>query len=202
MNAAEVLAVARAASLCLAVDGAELVLEACGPPPPAVLDLVRAHKAEIIAAISAANAMLPPSPASQKIDDAVVDWRDWYEERAAIRQFDGGYSREEAGRLAKGEAEDRWHRAHGERTPRNLCAGCRRPIGSAEPLDLIDGNRIHLVDLDCLIRHENRWRPVAAQALKLMGIETLLIETRRHPDPRSSEFERELGREIADGVLA
>jgi hypothetical protein len=151
MNAAEVLAMARAAGLCLAVDGAELVLEASGPPPPAVLDLVQAHKAEIIAAISAANARLPPSPAavaeyfarrrsvisrfgggelrfnealwneicdrgnltaSQKIDDAVVDWRDWYEERAAIRQFEGGYSREEAERLAKGEAEDRWRRGH------------------------------------------------------------------------------------------
>jgi hypothetical protein len=115
MNASEVLDVARAAGLNLAVDGADLVLES-SDPPPAVLDLVRVHKAEIIAAITAA------SHASQETDDAVVDWCDWYEERVAIRRFDGGYNREEAARLAWSEAEDRWHRMHGERIPRDPCA--------------------------------------------------------------------------------
>jgi hypothetical protein len=164
MSAAEAFNAAQAAGLSLAVDGADLILKSSGPPPSAVLDLIRIYKTEIVAAITAGNA------ASQKVDDAVADWRGWYEERAAIRQFEGGHTREEAERLAWSEAEDRWHRANGERVPRDLCAGCRRPIGSARALDLIDDNRVHLGDLNCLIRHGDRWRAVAGQAMKLMGI--------------------------------
>jgi hypothetical protein len=164
MNAADVLNAARAAGLCLAVDGDELVLESSGAPPSAVLDLIRAHKPEIIAAITATKV------ASAASADYVADWRDWYEERAAIRQFDGGYTRDEAECLAWSEAEDRWHRARGDRVPCDLCAGCRRPIGSAEALDLIDGNRVHFGELDCLIRHGDRLRAVAARALMALGL--------------------------------
>jgi len=99
-------------------------------------------------------------------------WRDVFEEVTAIRQFDGGYSRAEAERLAWGELQNRWHMAHGERVPRHLCAGCRRPIiGAAETLDLIDGNRVHDdAAHDCLIRHGTRWRRAATTALVAMGL--------------------------------
>jgi hypothetical protein len=33
------------------------------------------------------------------------------------------------------------HLDHGERVPRDLCAGCRRPISGGEALHLADGNR-------------------------------------------------------------
>jgi hypothetical protein len=162
MNAAEAVELARVAGLNLAVDGADLVLESLNPPPAAVLDLVRTHKVEIVAALTAA---------SHDTDDAVTDWCDWYKERAAIRQFDGGYNREEAERLAWGETEGRWHRIHGERVPRDLCAGCRRPIGSAHGLELSDGNRVHFDSENaCLIRHGERWRAAATQALTALGI--------------------------------
>src|SRR5215469_12850074 len=164
MNYAKVLNRARASGLRLSVDGANLVWRSTAPVRPAVIDFLRAHKAEIIAEIAAA------SIASQDADDAVVDWRKWYEQRVVIRQSDRRYTRDEAERLAQSEVEDRWHRANGERVPRDLCAGCRRPIGSAQALDLIDGNRVHFGDLNCLVRHGNRWRGVAAQALELMGI--------------------------------
>jgi len=164
MSAAEVLEAARDAGIHIEVDGADLVWRSSGPPPSDILDLLRAHKAEIIAEITMA------SIASQDADDAVVDWRNWYEQQAVIRQFDRRYTRDEAERLAQSEVEDRWHRANGERVPRDLCAGCRRPIGSAQALDLIDGNRVHFGDLNCLVRHGNRWRAVAAQALELIGI--------------------------------
>jgi hypothetical protein len=164
MNAAEVLDAARGAGLLLAVDGADLVLESSDPPPPAMLELLRAHKAGIITAITAAG------PVSQEANAAGVDWCGWYEERAALRQFDGGYTRDEAECLAWSEAEDRWHRTHGERVPRDLCAGCRRRIGEDKALDLADGSRAHLSDLECLIRHGERWRAAAAKALIALGL--------------------------------
>jgi hypothetical protein len=97
-------------------------------------------------------------------------WRDLFAERTAIRQFDGGYSRAEAERLAWGELQNRWHIAHAERVPRHLCAACRRPIvGPA--LDLIDGNRVHDADgHECLIRYGERWRGAATRALVAMGL--------------------------------
>jgi len=163
--AADVLGAVRAVGLSLAVDGTDLVLKSFGPPPaPDVLDLVRVHKAEIIAVLTAAGAAKQP-------DNACVDWCGWYEERAAIRQFDGGHTREEAESLAWGEAEDRWHLQHGERVPRDRCAGCRRPIGSAVALDLADGNRVHHDHANiCLTQHGDRWRAVATRALAAMGL--------------------------------
>jgi len=99
-------------------------------------------------------------------------WRDEYAERAAIRQYEGGYSRAEAELLAWRELENRWNLAHGERVLRELCAGCRRPIGTEAALDLIDGNRVHdPEDNDCLIRHGERWRATAARALIAMGLQ-------------------------------
>lgn len=98
------------------------------------------------------------------------DWRDLLEERAAIREFDGHYTRAEAAVLAWGELQNRWHLELGDRVPRDLCAGCHRPIGAAEALDLIDGNRVHFADNDvCLIRHGNRWRANATRALLAVG---------------------------------
>jgi len=166
MNAADVLDAARAAGLSLAVDGADLVLKLLGPPAPDVLDLLRVHKAEIIAALTAA------SPAKQEPADAGVDWRGWYEERAAIREFGGRYTSAEAERLAWGELENKWHLRHGERVPHDLCAGCRKPIGNTEALDLIDGNRVHRDHTnECLIQHANRWRAAAGRALAELGLQ-------------------------------
>jgi hypothetical protein len=81
-------------------------------------------------------------------------WRDEFEERAALRQYDGLYTREMAERLAWGELQIRWHMAFGERVPHDLCAGCGMPIGTEDVLDQIDGARVHIADdYDCLIRY-------------------------------------------------
>jgi hypothetical protein len=100
----------------------------------------------------------------------VSNLADLYEERAAIRECDGHYSRAEAESLAWGEVLNRWHMRHGARVPRDLCAGCRGPIGSAKALDMIDGNRVHLGDPDCLVRHGERWREAATRALLALGL--------------------------------
>jgi hypothetical protein len=114
-------------------------------------------------------------PDFNSISDASVpanvsNLADIYEERAAIREFDGHYSRAEAESLAWGDVLNRWHMRYGERVPRDLCAGCRRPIGSAKVLEMIDGNRVHLGDPDCLVRHGERWRAAATRALLALGL--------------------------------
>jgi len=164
MTAAEILEAAQAAGLCLVIDGADLVLQSASPASPAFIELLRTHKAEIIAAISAGRQAGGGA-------NTAFDWPGWYEERATIRQFSGGHTREEAERLVWSEAEDRWQQAHGKRVPRDLCAGCRRKIfDDQKTLDLADGNRVHFGGLECLIRHGGRWRATAAQALVGLGL--------------------------------
>jgi hypothetical protein len=48
VNAAQALTAARAAGIQVAIDGDSIVLEAECPPPTPVLDMLRAHKPEII----------------------------------------------------------------------------------------------------------------------------------------------------------
>jgi hypothetical protein len=110
------------------------------------------------------------------------DWSDFYEERTAHRECGGLYPRAEAEALAWGELENRWHAEHGDHIPRDLCAGCRKPIGGAEALDLIDGNRVHFANNDCLIRHSCRWRGNATAALLAMGLTAPTTEKRERDD--------------------
>ena len=68
MNAAEALTLARAAGVRVRADGDDLLLESSAPPPPAVLDLLSRHKADIMthAALTATRA------AGSRIDSATA----------------------------------------------------------------------------------------------------------------------------------
>jgi hypothetical protein len=107
------------------------------------------------------------APAREAADPA---W--WFaRHREALNRYQILHPADEAARLAWGEVEHRWHMAQGERVPRDLCAGCRRRIGTVEALDLIDGNRVHMADgYDCLIRHGERWHHTVATALYRLGL--------------------------------
>jgi hypothetical protein len=171
---------AKAAGCSLEIEDGDLVVEADREPPAELIASLRRHKAELVAALLPRGDALParqaearePETAPKAATTADADvWIDFYEERAAIREFDGHYTRAEAEVLAWGELENRWHLQHGERVPRNLCAGCRKPIGISDALDLIDGNRVHLADdRGCLIRHGERWRAAATCALTALGL--------------------------------
>lgn len=76
----------------------------------------------------------------------------------------------EAAALAWGAITAAWHKEHGERIPKHLCAGCLEPIDSGAVLMLADGCRVHLRDLDCVIAYGKRWRGAAARALAALGI--------------------------------
>lgn len=79
--------------------------------------------------------------------------------------------RAEAELLAWSDLENRWHMAYGERVPHDRCAGCRKALGTGEIGELADGNMVHVADgYDCLIQHGERWRKVASDALRAMGV--------------------------------
>jgi hypothetical protein len=112
-----------------------------------------------------------PAPAAPIEAPSPIFWRSLYDRRTEDRELNGKRPAAEARRLAWGEMEWRWHKERGERVSPELCAACRRPIGSAAALSLIDGNRVHdRPDNDCLIRHGNRWRGAATRALTDMGL--------------------------------
>jgi hypothetical protein len=82
MSAIQALSAARAFGIHLELDGDDLLLEASEPPPDAVLGALSRHKTEIIA-------MLRPGRDGWSADD----WRLYFEERAAVAEFDGGLPR-------------------------------------------------------------------------------------------------------------
>jgi hypothetical protein len=94
-------------------------------------------------------------------------WRELLEERAAIREFDGGHRRVEAERLAWEDLEYQRHRLCGERVPSELCAGCLQAVDSTQALTLDDGCRVHLA---CVARYGRRWREAATAALSALGL--------------------------------
>lgn len=96
-------------------------------------------------------------------------WSALFEERVLRHQYVGRF-RAEAERLAWGDLQSRWHIEHGEQMPRDLCAGCRWPIGDVKALDLIDGSRVHFENHACLFRHGDRWREAATRALERVGL--------------------------------
>jgi hypothetical protein len=108
-------------------------------------------------------------PNASRLDPTI--WSDLYEERAAHRQFDGGFPRVEAELLAWRDTEWRWHLAHRERVPTEVCAGCGQLIRADEALDLIDGARVHVKGCRCRIAYEQRWRSAATNALIALGLQ-------------------------------
>ena len=150
-GAAELIASVRAAGGTIRRDGDTIELAA---PVPLTTDLVariRAAKPLLLAALD----HLPQWEARHR--EALAHWR-------ALR------CPEEADELAWGELQNRWHRQHGKRFPVWQCAGCGQLIGGAPALSMIDGNRVHLDEIDCLIRYGQHWRSEATHALVAIGL--------------------------------
>src|SRR5258706_6821682 len=85
MTAAAALKAARAAGIRMAVEGTDLVLEAATEPPPALLDLLSRNKPGILM-------LLRPAEDGWSAED----WQVFFDERAAIAEFDGRLSRAQA----------------------------------------------------------------------------------------------------------
>ena len=80
---------AHATGIDPSVDGDDLVLQALSEPPPASLDMLRQHKSDVVE-------LLRRGLRVRYCKWSVADWRAFFDERAAIADFDGGLSRAEA----------------------------------------------------------------------------------------------------------
>jgi len=87
VSATEALQQARAVGLSLQVDGDDLVLLASAPPPQSIISLLVQCKAGVLA-------LLRPGDCGW----AAEDWRAFFDERAAIAEFEAGLPRDQARR--------------------------------------------------------------------------------------------------------
>jgi hypothetical protein len=151
-QAVELIASVRAAGGTIHRDGDTIELAAPAPLATDLVARVRAAKPLLLAALDD----LPEWEARHR--EALAHWRALgFPERAV--------------QLAWGALQNRWHRQHGKRFPVWQCAGCGEPIGGVPALTMIDGNRAHLDELDCLIRYGQNWRREATQALAAIGLQ-------------------------------
>ena len=88
MNAAEVLATVEAGGLELALRDGRLCVRPAGRIRPPLAELVRQHSQELRVLLA---------------ENAEDSERERFEERAAIYEYEAGYSRQEAERLASGQ---------------------------------------------------------------------------------------------------
>jgi hypothetical protein len=123
MNAAEALQAARAAGIQVKIDGAELLLKASAPPPAAVLDGLSRHKAHILA-------LLRPA----KVDWTADDWLAFFDERAAIVEFDVGLSRAQANAQAFEYCVIEWLNRNPAQSVPGRCLGCGGGNRRGDPL--------------------------------------------------------------------
>ena len=115
MNAVDLLAQARRVGIRIQASGADLKLEADRPPPPELIKALADKKSEVLAALR---------DASGEWD--VRDWRMYFEERAAIRENDGGLARAEAERRAFDDTVIMWVNRNPVVSAANACVWCGR----------------------------------------------------------------------------
>lgn len=91
MSAALLIKDARAAGVALLLDedGQSIAWRCSSDPPLGLLARLRDHKAEVIGALRAEGQ-------SRRCNDEARLWRTLFEERAAIREYDGGLPRPDA----------------------------------------------------------------------------------------------------------
>ena len=164
MDALIVLRRAQDAGLRVEAAGDKLMVR--GPKrAEAVVKLLAEHKTEVLA-------VLAPTDQDKMADAANAHrWRGRLTGLAFAWSLGGNRDWDAARRLAWGDVENVWHERHGRRYPAWQCAGCKRPVGGLEALDLPDGNRVHFEPIDCLLRFGRRWRGEARAALIALGLD-------------------------------
>ena len=163
MNAVEALKTAQKAGVHVTVDGGDLVLDADAPPPLSILNALRRHKAEITTLLSS----------DDETWDA-ADCRAFFEERAAILQYDGGLDRAEAERQAFETTIIHWMNTHPpESLDPDTCAACGHPIGEIgkDAIPVLTGGGEHVwLHHRCWLGWRRHRHNEAAQALADLGI--------------------------------
>ena len=173
MDAVTLLRRAHDAGLRVKPVGDQLLVQGPRRAEPLVR-LLAAHKTEVMAALTEGDDHR--GAASRECSGAAEAgyWRDFFDERAAHREFDGGHSRADAERLAFGEMILEWHRRYGARPDPFRCAGCGDDMPSKGGMALNDGTRVHLDAVrrvDCIIAYGQKWRGAGATALRELGFD-------------------------------
>ena len=122
MSAAEALRQARAAGIRVRIDGDDLALEASAPPPAEVLDVCMRHKADILALLRRG-----------RDGWSGEDWREFFDERAGIAEFDGGLPRDQAEARAFSCCVGEWLHRNPVRSPSGRCDHCGQSKGMLLP---------------------------------------------------------------------
>ena len=159
------------------IDG--LVIEAPEPLPEPIMTELRAHKAEVLAALegqaarsSSGNADLLRRASLAVVPDLadLEDVRVWLDERAAMRE-DSGTPRMDADKAAFDELLWLWCAANPAQHTPGRCAACGTTF---EPpvMSLPDGATVcDRPDHPCLIAYGNGRRMEAVEVLNALGIE-------------------------------
>jgi hypothetical protein len=124
-NSAAALALKKAREVGLRVgsEGDTLTLEAAAAPPQDVLDLLVRHKADILA-------LLRPAEDGWMAED----WQVFFDERAAVAEFDSGLPRAEAEARAFDCCAVEWLNRNPVRSPPSRCLNCGQAEHSHDPL--------------------------------------------------------------------
>jgi hypothetical protein len=168
MRATEALRAARALGVELAIDGNDLLLEAASEPPAVVLDELSRHKAEIVALLRGGRDSW-----------SAEDWLLFFEERAAIAEFDAGLSRAEAEAQALACCIVEWLNQHPAPSAPGRCAWCGKAESRSAvvlPFGTEPGTHTWL-HTECWSNWHRARKTDAIAALGAMGIEAATIVT-------------------------
>jgi hypothetical protein len=118
MNAILALNRARAAGVQVKADGNSLLLEAPIEPASELVQALATYKAEILALLKANGSEWDRH-----------DWLAYFDERAAIAEYDGGFGRLDAELNALEDCVDHWLVKHPPAIPETfLCLECLLPV--------------------------------------------------------------------------
>ncbi|MHC2626351.1 hypothetical protein ACVIW2_008383 [Bradyrhizobium huanghuaihaiense] len=121
MTVCEALSAARAAGICLVLDGHDLLLTAAEAPPDEVLSALSRHKPEIVTLLRSTHERWSEE-----------DWLAFFDERAGIAEFDGGMERRDAEARALECCVVEWLNRNPVCSPPGRCLHCG---GSEATLD-------------------------------------------------------------------
>jgi hypothetical protein len=161
------------------LDGDSLALSAPKPLPDTLILELREHKAEIVSLLREGGQYpymcdIPPKPFGATLNNEQKDWKERFDERAGILEYDGELSRQEAELQAFEATIIHWMNLT---PPQNLdddhCAQCGDPVGRVgnDAVPCLTGGSGHVwLHHGCHSAWMTRRRQQATEALNAMGI--------------------------------
>jgi hypothetical protein len=168
MSAFKALDAARAAGIEVRLDGKDLEWSAVGEPAPDIINMLRRHKRSIVSLLQ--DRLLALRQPIQPWDP--VDWRAFFDERAAIAEFDGGLPRAEAEARAFDCCVAEWLIRNPIESSSDRCLECGKSARIDEPLlaiGVLGAGRAWL-HRECVAAWHSARVVAAVAALKALGI--------------------------------